>query len=275
MIDELWMISRDGLAKASELFKEAKAGHDPTGLYPKRQKMAKAGKYAVVDVSGILLDNMPPKLADYGFADYRAIRADIAKADQLFEEGQTDGTIVRVDSPGGMARGMLETAEALHNAKAPTVAYCDGVACSAAYGIASQADGIAAMPSAVVGNIGTILTWMDWTGLWDFLGVKPKAIVNEGADLKSTFHLEPDEIQLEFLQEHVDELGQQFKELVMRTRGDVLSAEVFRAGWYSGKTAQALGLIDGQADPEDGEALAALASNFFSFGRPGLDTTGE
>ena len=275
MTDELWMISRDGMAKAATMLADAKAGRNPTGLYPAREQLSESGSFAVVDVRGVLLDNMPPRLADYGFADYRAIRSDIAKADELFRSGGSEGTIIRIDSPGGMARGMLETSLAVRDSEAPTLAYCDGVACSAAYGIASQADGIAAMPSAVVGNIGTILAWYDIGGMLEKLGIEPKALVNRGADLKSTFHLEPDETQLEFLQSQLDGLGQQFRELVMSARGDVISAEVFRAGWYSGDEAEALGLIDGQAAPSSPDELAAIAANFFSHANVGLDSAGE
>jgi ClpP class serine protease len=74
-------------------------------------------------------------------------------------------------------------------------------------------------------------------------GVKSVAITNDGADLKSIGKGELTASQTEFLQEQVDEMGADFKAQVLSTRPNI-DPEVFRAGWYSGDRAKALGLID-------------------------------
>jgi len=75
------------------------------------------------------------------------------------------------------------------------------------------------------------------------IGIEPKAITNEGATLKSTFHLEPNAEQLAFLQESANQFGDAFKAFVSERRSDI-DEEVFRAGWYSGQRAIDLGLAD-------------------------------
>jgi ClpP class serine protease len=59
--------------------------------------------------------------------------------------------------------------------------------------------------------------------------------------------LEPDETQLEFLQESINSAGEAFRDHVTEGRtnaGAMLDPEVFRAGWYSGDKALELGLAD-------------------------------
>jgi ClpP class serine protease len=87
------------------------------------------------------------------------------------------------------------------------------------------------------------MSWADDTEFWSSIGINFKALTNEGADLKSTFHLEPDEAQLAFLQESINEAGAAFRSHVEANRKGI-NPEVFRAGWYSGEKAKSLGLID-------------------------------
>lgn len=125
----------------------------------------------------------------------------------------------------------------------PISSFCASLACSAAYHLIAGTKRIIASPSATVGNIGTILSWADDTEFWNAMGIEWKALVNEGADLKSTGHLEPDETQIAFLQESINESGKAFRDHVQKHRPGI-NAEVFRAGWYSGEKAKALGLTD-------------------------------
>jgi len=161
---------------------------------------------------------------------------------------EAKGILYYVDSPGGTVAGVVEAGQAILNARIPTAAFCYGLSCSAAYWLTSGTGMIVAAPSAQVGNIGAILSWADCDAFWEGMGVKFKALVSEGADLKATFHLEPDATQIEFLQEGIDEAGRLFREHVAAGRsaaaGDVLNDEVWRAGWYSGERAESLGLVD-------------------------------
>jgi len=200
---------------------------------------------AHIEVRGALLDKSPAIYETLGLVTrYSTL---IAETEAIKTQG-AKGVIFHIDSPGGTVAGVIEGGQAIADLGIPTVAFCSGLACSAAYWLASGADYIIATPSATIGNVGAIISWADCTAFWEEMGIEFKALVSEGADLKSTFHLEPDEAQLEFLQESINEAGAAFRQHVSEGRkaaGAELDDEVWRAGWYSGDRALALGLADG------------------------------
>lgn len=198
---------------------------------------------AIVHVHNALVDSCCPIYEKLGMVTcYETIMDDIEDA---LEDGAKRVMLV-INSPGGTVTGLRELSEFIEKLEVPSVSYCR-FACSAAYHIAASAsNGIIASPSAMIGNIGTILSWADADKYWEMMGVEWKALVNKGADLKSTFHLEPDEVQLKFLQDSINESGAQFQAHVLKHR-PTINPEVWRAGWYSGETAGDLGLSDAMA----------------------------
>ena len=205
---------------------------------------------AHIHVHAALVDTCPPIYEKLGLVTrYSTLRDEI---EDCVENG-AKVILFHIDSPGGTVSGNVETASMIAEIKLPTAAYCSGLACSAAYKLAAGCDVIIATESAQVGNIGTILSWADCTEFWRENGIEFKAMTNDGADLKSTFHLEPNPTQLAFLQESINEAGRQFREHVNAGReaaGATLDDEVWRAGWYSGQRAGVLGLIDGIGNDE-------------------------
>lgn len=214
-------------------------------FYTFRQPMSIDGNgIAHISVVGALLNKAPRIYEKLGLATlYPTIRQETSAA---VDAGAT-GILYHVDSPGGTVAGCIETAKAIASAGVRTAAFCDGISCSAAYWLTSQAGAVFASPSSEVGNIGAILSWADCSAFWEKAGIEFKALTNEGADLKSTFHLEPDAAQIEFLQDRINAAGAAFHEGVITGRkkaGATLDNEVFRAGWYSGEKAIELGLIN-------------------------------
>lgn len=199
---------------------------------------------AHIEIRGALLFKCPPIYEYLGLATrYNTI---IAESLEAKVQG-AKGVMYHVDSPGGTVAGVVETGDAISNLGIPTVGFCGGLACSAAYWLVSGMGQIVVSPSATIGNIGAIITWADCDKFWAEIGVTFKALVSEGADLKSTFHLEPDGPQLDFLQESINSAGEAFRNHVLSGRtnaGATLDPEVFRAGWYSGERALELGLAD-------------------------------
>lgn len=198
-----------------------------------------------VEVRGALLNKAPSIYEKLGLVTrYSTITAET----ESLVRGGAKAILYHVDSPGGTVSGVIEGGESIKSAGVPTGAFCYGLTCSAAYWLASGASTIIATPSASVGNIGAIISWADCDAFWEEMGVTFKALVSEGADLKSTFHLEPDASQLAFLQESIDDAGKAFRDHVSEGRkaaGATLDDEVWRAGWYSGDKAESLGLVDG------------------------------
>lgn len=201
---------------------------------------AEPSDIAVIDVSGVLGRRLSNIEKSCGACDYGDILADISSAKRM---GAT-GYLFHIDSGGGMATGCAEVASAIAALEAPTVAFVDGMGCSAAYFIASACDLLVASQSASVGSIGVILPWLDTSKMMDLMGLKLDPFTNEGADLKgmSPAVALTDE-QRTYLQGEVNDMGQLFKEFVLSNRPGI-NEEVFRAGTYFGKHALDLGLID-------------------------------
>jgi capsid assembly protease len=216
--------------------------------YPMRKASeVDANGIAIVEAKGALLNSGPRIYEKLGIATYYGTI--ISEMSAAIDAG-AQGILLDVNSPGGTVAGNAEAAAFIAASPIPVEAFVSGMACSAAYKLAAGSSAIIASQSASVGNIGTILSWMDCDEFWASQGITMKALTNQGADLKSTFHLEPDETQIEFLQESINEAGAAFRAHVEAYRPGI-DSEVFRAGWYSGERAESLGLIDGIGGMQD------------------------
>ncbi len=204
-----------------------------------RPKMTIADGVASIHVTGSLTNNAENIHEISGGTDYKSIIAEIAAAKS---EGASE-IHYHINNGGGSVQGLKEASNAIKDSGIPSAAIVDGTAASAAYYLAASTDHIEATPSSIVGNIGTIMAFMDVSDHLEAQGVKQIAIVNEGADLKGTGSEKLTEAQHEFLQGQVDAMGEDFKEHVTENRAGI-DSEVFRAGWYSGAEAQSLGLVD-------------------------------
>ena len=225
-----------------------KSAESLSKFYPMRSAMSIAslpiGKVAIIPIKGSLMNKAPSIYEELGLVTtYQTIQSQT----QMAVDDGAVGIIYHVDSPGGTVSGCVETADIIAGLSIPTVAYCEWTACSAAYWLASQTDYIVAGKSANIGNIGAVLAWADLTKFWESMGVEFKALVSDGASLKSTFHTEPNAEQITFLQESINDAGKLFSNSVMEARkkaGVEMDDEVFKAGWYSGQKAISLGLAD-------------------------------
>jgi len=258
--DQQWVIQPDRVQSfalgALEAAEKADGSERSEGYWEQFYTLRKAAYIdgngiAHIEIRGVLMDSIGSIYEFLGLATrYKTI---INETKEMVEQG-AKAILYHVDSPGGTVSGVIEAGAAITGASVPVVAHCSGLACSAGYWLPAGCGAIIADPSALVGNIGAIISWADCTGFWADAGIEFKALVSDGAELKSTFHLEPNETQLAFLQESIDEAGAAFREHVSAGRskaGATLDPEVFRAGWYSGEHALQLGLIDGIGTTED------------------------
>ena len=257
--NQTWMIRPDivsEFALAALEVPEKKQEFDPADFYPMRATASiDANGIGHVEIKGALLNQAPKIYEKLGLATtYATI---MSETSALIASGAR-AILFHTNSPGGTVSGNIEASKFIESIEIPTASHCDGLACSAAYKLVAGTGAIFATESAQVGNIGTILSWSDCSEFWKMQGIEMKALTNDGADLKSTFHTEPNEAQLAFLQESINESGQEFRAHVERNRPGI-SSEVFRAGWYSGEKAGSLGLVDAIGSVSD--AAQYLASN--------------
>jgi protease-4 len=193
-----------------------------------------------ISIQGMLTNGVPAIYEKVGIVtSYDSIKDEI---DDLMEQGAQAINFV-INSGGGSVNGAIELSRYIASLSVPTAATVTSCACSAAYMLASATNRIVISETAQIGNIGTIMSWYDFTQYFQRMGIEAKAITNEGATLKSTFHLEPNAEQLAFLQETANQHGETFQAFVSERRPEI-DEEVFRAGWYSGQRAIDLGLAD-------------------------------
>jgi signal peptide peptidase SppA len=173
---------------------------------------------AVVTVSGVIDKVISDfEMECYGGCDLADVDKALALADQ---DPEVEKIVLYVNSPGGSASGVSETAGrvAKIGESKEVYAYVDVMACSAAYWIASQADAILAAPSAILGSIGVYMSILDATRAAELEGLKVELITaGKYKAMGSPFKPLSDE-ERAMLQEEVTSLHGDFKEAVRAGR---------------------------------------------------------
>lgn len=211
-----------------------------------RQPARSGGAVAVIPIHGTIAHRMSGMSASSGGASidligatFRAAMADPSVSSILFD----------IDSPGGTVTGVQELADDIYAARStkPIVALVNGMAASAAYWLASQADEIVSIPSGSAGSIGVFTAHQDLSEMMAKAGIKTTLI--SAGKYKLAGHpfapLPPEEEAV--LQERVDAMYSIFVKQVARGRG-VSPADV-RNGYGQGRAltgseAKAAGLVD-------------------------------
>lgn len=120
----------------------------------------------VITISGSLT-----KRSQYcGPAGMEQIGSWIKDADN---NGQVDGILLKLDTPGGTVNGTEELGNVIKNTKKPIVAFVDDLCASAGYWLASNCDEIIANnTTADIGSIGVLMSFADMQPAYERLGVK-------------------------------------------------------------------------------------------------------
>lgn len=156
--------------------------------------------------------------------------------------------VIDVDSPGGVAIGAFEAADAVRSAvnRKIVVAVANGLCCSAAYAIASAASRIVAVQDAVVGSIGVVLMHADHSKRLDKAGVAV-TLIHAGARKVdgNPYQGLTGEVAAE-LQREVEKLMDLFVATVERGRPALTAkaARALEARTYLGADAVKVGLAD-------------------------------
>lgn len=222
-----------------------KAGGDdeePCGmeyLFNQREEASLENGIGHVYVYGTLLFDPSPCELEMGNTGYDDIEDDI---EEMLELG-AKGIVLHINSGGGEVMGNTEVAEYIQNLQVPVVASVAGFSCSAAYKIMAGCSYIVATKSSVVGNIGTIMVFLDTSTYDKAMGLKYIPFVNDGAIYKSIGHTDTlTQEQIAYLQNDINRCGANFQQFVLSNRN--VSPEVFTSAWYSDVESIAVGLVD-------------------------------
>lgn len=155
------------------------------------------------------------------------------------------GIVLDIDSGGGQVSGTPEFHDFIKNYSKPVVAYTDGMMCSAAYYIGSASNHIIANKRAdAIGSIGTMIHFVDMTGVYEKKGAK---IVTEYAT-KSTNKNKDFEDLLKgnpegYIKNQLDPITEIFH-ADMNSARPSLNSEVLTGGTYNSEISLNNGLID-------------------------------
>lgn len=172
-----------------------------------------------------------------------------------FDNKNAQGLILRLNTPGGspVQAGIInDEIKRLQTTRPdfPVYAVIQDVCASGGYYIAAAAKEIYADKASIVGSIGVRMDSFGFTGLIDKIGVERRSVTaGENKAFLDPF-LPIKEADLEFAHEMLNNIHQQFIDVVKAGRGDRLSDDprLFTGLFWSGEQALPLGLIDGLAN---------------------------
>ncbi|MEE8402801.1 MAG: signal peptide peptidase SppA [Candidatus Hydrothermarchaeaceae archaeon] len=168
----------------------------------------------------------------------------------LLERAERDGSIkavvVEINSPGGSVVASDEIAEAIKEFEKPTVAWISEMGASGGYYVASACDYIVADRASIIGSIGVISIFPEYSRLLEKIGVNMTVIKGgEFKDFSTGFRPMTDE-EKAMMGDVVDEIYDQFLTVVADNRNLSKSYVDSVAGGriYTGKRAKELKLVD-------------------------------
>jgi protease IV len=200
-----------------------------------------SGKHtALVEVSGIIAAG----------TDASAERV-TAALQAAFKDKNTQGVVVRINSPGGspvQAQNIYEEMRRLRK-KHPTIplyAVVEDLCASGGYYVAAAADRIFVGKSSIVGSIGVRMDGFGVTGLMEKLGVERRLLTaGENKGFLDPF-LPVDEKQKQHAQTLLEDIHKQFIGVVREGRGKRLkeTPDMFSGLIWTGQKSLELGLAD-------------------------------
>lgn len=113
----------------------------------------------------------------------------LVSLNEALADPNVEAIVLQIDSPGGTVDGTKVFADAIKASTKPVVAFVDGLMASAAMWIGSSASEIVASTNHdIVGSIGTMMQWMDFTEAYKAKGIKiHSATATESSDKNKMF----------------------------------------------------------------------------------------
>jgi signal peptide peptidase SppA len=183
-----------------------------------------------------------------GNLNLRAVEPALQKA---FRKGVA-AVALEINSPGGSPVQSALIANRIQSLSkefsVPVYVFCEDVAASGGYWLACAGDEIYADENSIIGSIGVISMGFGFPKLLQKLGVESR--IHTAGESKSTNNpFKPEKPEdVAKLKSILEEMHVSFKSMVRARRGDKLKGkdkDLFTGAFWTGKTALALGLIDG------------------------------
>lgn len=213
------------------------------------------GGTAVVSLMGLMMRRAGPFARLFGITGTDSIRLAMQAA---LNDPDVENVVLRIDSPGGSVSGLDQLADTIAQKTKPVIAVVEGVAASAAYYVASQADRILVGRTDLVGSIGTRMLLYDFSKAFENEGIKAIPIDTGEHKSAGAMGTEITEAQIAEFQKLVDFYFEDFVGIVAKGRR-LSSTEVLKVAdgrMFPPSEAIALGLVDDVGTLQD--VLGAL-----------------
>lgn len=195
---------------------------------------------ALIEINGVIAANTEAR-ADYVITGLR----------RAFEDENTQGIILRINSPGGspVQAGYINDEIIRLRAKhqnIPVYAVITDMCASGGYYIASAADKIYANKASIVGSIGVVMAGFGFVDTIEKLGIE-RRLLHAGDNKGFMDPFQPLKVaETIHIQGLLNEIHQQFIDVVKQGRGDRLKDDetLFSGLIWTGKESIKLGLVD-------------------------------
>lgn len=165
---------------------------------------------------------------------------------QLDSEPNVAGFVLDIDSPGGSVDGLDNFANIIFNLQKPVATWANGMMASAALYTGVAADRVfASNVTAIIGSIGTMMSYIDSKGYQEKNGIKRVSIyapqsTQKNEEFNALDAGNPDPIKQNLLKPY----AQQFIDFVKMARPQTNDQPVFTGKTFMAKDAINVGLVD-------------------------------
>jgi protease-4 len=227
---------------------------------------------AIIEVRGVISSQQVDGLLGVQGATPEVIRKQIEKAER---DSSVKAILIEVNSPGGTIVASEAIAEAISDAKKPTVAWLGEMAASGGYYVASATDYIVADQGSMTGSIGVIFIFPQYDTMLEKIGVRMRVFkAGKYKDIASPYrNMTPEEetIVNEWVMSAYDDFIQVVADNRNLSNGYVRS--VAEGNIYTGRRAVELDLADTVGTRKEAIEIAAHMGGIE--GEPGIVTYRE
>ncbi len=169
------------------------------------------------------------------------------------ENDAVKGIVLEINSPGGTVMGSKVVVDALKDVDKPVVAVITEYGTSGAYWIASQADTIVADDLSIIGSIGVLGSYLEFSGLLSDYNVSYQRLVTGDYKDISTPYREMTEEEEMLIQARLDGIHDYFVKDVAEGRGmsEEEISELANGIFYLGYDGLDNGLVDSLGNKDD------------------------